>query len=135
MRKEVFEVDGQGFIIENYPYSEKEIQNAIDNGKSIITKGWQDLRLFKPKWDFETEQWIEGLTSEEIAEREALIAEQQSVLPDQDLNAIALMELASTVYEGGVSECWPCYLLLISSKAYGLMRKYQPNYNLMSKLS
>ena len=66
---EVFEVDDNGKIIENYLWDAYEINDAIDEGKNIIQHGWQD-RLFEPRYDFEQEKWVEGLSEEEVRQRE-----------------------------------------------------------------
>lgn len=65
--------------------------------------------LFVPKWDFEAEEWVEGLSAEEVALRraeieeqlnnqpptiEALVEENQKLKAQQDYLEGAVIELA-----------------------------------------
>lgn len=106
---EVFEVDENGKIIENYSWDAYEINEALDEGRHIIQRGWQDKRLFSPKWNFESEEWHEGLSEEEVQQRELERIEQENQPSESDLLkqenemlAMAVMELSSrTLEEGG----------------------------------
>lgn len=74
--KQVFEVDGNGKIVEVYMMTDEEIE---ESSKTLVIKDWQGERLFEPKWNFETEEWEEGLSTEEIQRREQEIEEQEQV--------------------------------------------------------
>ena len=77
-KTEVFEVDNEGNIIENYSWDAYEINKAIDDGKYIVQHGWHNKRLFNPVWDFEQEKWVEGLSDEEVQQREQERLEQEN---------------------------------------------------------
>lgn len=97
----VIEVDGEGNILEYYLMSDEEINEAIAKGRHIITKDWGDKRMFKPRYDFSTNQWIESLTDEEIEELEER-NKHEIRLSDSELNAVAIMELGKLIMDGGV---------------------------------
>lgn len=98
MKIEVYEVDERGKIIENYMWDEEEINDAIRQGRNIITTLWQD-RLFTPSWDFSQGKWIEGLSESEVNARLQEIEEQNNKLSAEDLNTLALFELAQQIEE------------------------------------
>ncbi|HSH25175.1 MAG TPA: hypothetical protein VLA13_06520, partial [Massilibacterium sp.] len=87
---DVFEVDDNGNIIENYSWNAYEINDAIDDGRNIIQHGWQE-RLFEPRWDFEQEKWVEGLSDEEVQQREQERLEQENKPSETDVLAMAVM--------------------------------------------
>lgn len=66
----VYLIDENGFIVEtytsNYPFEA--------DPDYLVTKGW-DCRLFKPK--FVDGEWVEGLTEEELEQREREVEEQR----------------------------------------------------------
>src|SRR5690625_1366129 len=93
MKKDVFEVDQEGMIVEHLLMNKEEIEQARKNGRLIIEQGWNQT-FFEPKWDFVKEEWVEGLTEEEVQEREQEIIEQQSKLSEADMQALAILELA-----------------------------------------
>lgn len=85
------------------------------NGKRIAVKsfregvevppyhflGWGDRKFFDPKWDFELEDWVEGLPPEEVIAREEELQNQtqdpltfQKLNEENEMNALAIMELA-----------------------------------------
>ena len=97
MKKDVFKVDQEGAIIEYLLMSEEEIQEARKNDRFIIGEGWTDKRFFEPKWDFAKEEWVEGLTDEEVQRREQEIIQQQSQLNEADMQALAILELATEI--------------------------------------
>lgn len=104
---EVFEVDEQGSIIDNYLYDAYEINEAIDEGRLIIQQAWVD-RLFIPKWDFESETWVEGLSKDEVDSREQEILEHQDkpseidlIKQENEMLAMAVMELSTHMMKGG----------------------------------
>lgn len=104
---EVFEVDNNGSIVENYLYDAHEINEAIDDNRTIIQSGW-DKRLFEPKWDFESKEWIEGLSEEEVAHEEEEINNNENkpteldlIKQENEMFAMAIMELTSYIMKGG----------------------------------
>ena len=99
-QKVVFEVDASGDVIDFFIMSEKEITSALEKGRHIIRDGWSQ-RIFKPKYDFESEQWIEGLDQTEMEDELQLIKNQLNTPSDEVLNAIAIMELTQLVLGGG----------------------------------
>lgn len=96
MKKDVFEVDQEGMIIEYLLMNDEEIEQARKNGRLIIEQGWNQT-FFEPKWDFVKEEWVEGLTDEEVQQREQEIIEQQSQLNEADMQALAILELATEI--------------------------------------
>lgn len=98
---EVFEVDENGKRIENYNWDAYEINDALNDGRNIVQHGWHNKRLFNPVWDFEREEWIEGLSTEEIEKREQEIAEQENTPTEIERLEMALMELAIYTMSGG----------------------------------
>ena len=96
MKKDVFEVDQEGMIIEYLLMNDEEIEQARKNGRLIIEQGWNQT-FFEPKWDFVKEEWVEGLTDEEVQQREQEIIEQQSQLNEADMQALAILELAMEI--------------------------------------
>lgn len=105
---EVFEVDAHGDIMENYIWSTREIYEAIEAGRNIILHGWQDKRLFSPKWDFSLGEWVEGLSEAELQQRELDIIEEENqpsefelLKKENEMLAMAIMELSSFMLEGG----------------------------------
>lgn len=71
MKKQVYEVDEEGYLLEVY------VANVIDN--KIIDDDKKDFillempnGLFNPRWS--GKQWVEGESEEEKAEREAQLA-------------------------------------------------------------
>lgn len=68
--------------------------------------------FYKPRWDFELREWVEGATDEEIEEitkprpREPteieILKEENRVLKEaSDINAMAIMNLADLILGGG----------------------------------
>lgn len=92
-----WEIDQSGNIVEHYLMDNEEIQEARDEGKFIITKSW-DNPFFKPKYDFTLDDWVEGLTQEEIDELKNNQPPPELTLEDlkreNEINALAIMELA-----------------------------------------
>lgn len=99
MNKNVIEVDQEGMIIEYLLMNNEEIEQARKNGRLIIEQGWNDQTFFEPKWDFVNEEWVEGLSDEEVQKREQEIIEQQSKLSEADMQALAILELALEIEE------------------------------------
>lgn len=100
-KKTVFEVDGSGDVIDFFVMSESEIASPMESGRRIIREGWHSQRIFKPKYDFESNAWIEGLDPVELQNKLQLIEEQENTPTDEELNAIAIMELSQLVLGGG----------------------------------
>lgn len=48
-------------------YSEDE----PSEGKFIECDHFADSALLKPKWDYDSEDWVEGITADELAEMQA----------------------------------------------------------------
>ena len=104
---EVYEVSDDGSIIENYLWDAYEINEAISEGRYIIQFGWQD-RLFEPRWGFEQEKWVEGLSNEEVRQREQEIIERENeptelekLKQENEMLAMAVMELSTFMLNGG----------------------------------
>lgn len=67
MNKEVYEIDDDGFIIENYLISIVEDGNLSDLPEgNIVPIDLPQPNFYKPQWD--GEKWMEGATQEEIDE-------------------------------------------------------------------
>jgi len=91
--KEVFEVDVNGTIIDSYLWDENQINDATKEGRHIIQTKWEGS-LHNPIWDFGNQEWVHGLSEEEIRQREQEAEEQQSKLSDAYMQALAILELA-----------------------------------------
>lgn len=92
MKKQVFELNEDGTIKEVLLMSDEEIENT---DKIVVTESWQD-GLFEPRWDFEQEKWVEGLTEDEVQQRLNEIEEQRSKPSEQERIEVlesALLEL------------------------------------------
>lgn len=76
--------------------SDDEIEEAKNEGRNIITEPWQES-FFEHKYDFKTNTWVEGLTPEEVAQRHKALEEFNNRIPDEEMNAIAIMELSQIV--------------------------------------
>ena len=90
--KQVYELNQDGTLKDIFLMSDEEIENT---DKIIVTESWQD-GLFEPKWDFEQEKWVEGLSDEEVEQRLKEIELQQNKPSEQErLEALenALLEL------------------------------------------
>lgn len=90
MKKQVFELNEDGTIKEVLLMSDEEIENT---DKLIVMEGWQD-GLFEPRWDFEEEKWVEGLSDEEVERRLKEIELQQNKPSESDMLTLAILELA-----------------------------------------
>lgn len=104
MKKQVFELNKDGTIKEYLLMSEEEIK---ESDKLIVTEGWLES-FFEPKWDFEQKKWIEGLSIEEIQRRKDKIIEQENqptkieqLRQENEILAMAVMELSTIVLNGG----------------------------------
>lgn len=89
-----FVIDEQGYITEYIlvlPYDVLE--------RNIIKESWTQ-RLFVPRWDYENSVWIEGLSPEEVAIREQEINNQNQQIPDEEMNAMAILELSNIILGG-----------------------------------
>lgn len=93
---EVYEVSDDGSIIDNYLWDAYEINEAISEGRHVIQIGWQSS-LYEPKWDFEKQEWVNGISEEEIERREQEAEEQQNKLNQADMQALAILELATEI--------------------------------------
>lgn len=78
MLKEIYEIDKDGFIKDNYlgKFDENgelmEIVGGFEVEKPVIESLPNPIPYRKPKWN--GTEWVEGETSEEKAEREELFA-------------------------------------------------------------
>lgn len=68
-------IDENGFFIEQVELKEDEPLSEF-----IVLKGWEGKILFKPKFDIELDDWIEGLPEEEVSKLQAILQEQH---PDE----------------------------------------------------
>ena len=93
---EVYEVDENGVIIDIYSWDAYEINEAISEGRNIIQFSWQGS-LHEPKWDFEKQEWIHGISEEDIQKIEQEVKEQQIKLNQADMQALAILELATEI--------------------------------------
>ncbi|NBJ71350.1 MULTISPECIES: hypothetical protein [Clostridia] len=98
-KTEVIEVDAEGEIIDNHLMDSDEINEAVNEGRFIVKNGWTN-RLFHPKFDHLSKKWVEGLTVEEIKNKQIEIEDQHSKPLDGEMNAIALMELTESILGG-----------------------------------
>lgn len=105
---DIFEVNENGEVIENYSWDAYQINEALDEGRYIVQQGWQDKRLFSPVWDFESGDWVEGLSEIELHQRELEIIEQENqpneyeqLKQENEMLAMAVMELSSFMLKGG----------------------------------
>lgn len=67
MFREVYEIDKDGYVIDNYLMTEEQIEEATASGR-IFVSGWYTESFYKPRYDFSTQSWIEEMTVEEILE-------------------------------------------------------------------
>lgn len=98
--KSVIEVDQQGNLIDELLMAEEDIEMAKDEGRHIILSVWE-TPLFEPKYNFENETWVEGLSNEEVAARQEELEEFNQRPNDTEMNAVAIMELSAYTLEGG----------------------------------
>lgn len=103
IRQEVYEITSSGFIKERY-------LGVLENGKLlspdnldlITVKLPQSPPLFKPKWN--GDNWIEGETKEEKAEREAQqLLESIKPSPTEIADAELEIKLITILTELGVT--------------------------------
>jgi arabinogalactan endo-1,4-beta-galactosidase len=63
--KEVYEIDENGYLIDNYLMSEEQIQEETQKGR-IFVEGWYSQSFYKPRYDFEKKAWIEEAVEEDL---------------------------------------------------------------------
>jgi hypothetical protein len=63
--KPCWEIDAIGNIIEHYLFTDKEIEVARNEGRKIVDFPWTDI-LFTPKFDINTNAWVDGKSQKEI---------------------------------------------------------------------
>ncbi|MEC0312987.1 hypothetical protein ACTOTM_00065 [Bacillus subtilis] len=56
-----YEIDENGYIIKGYEPDAKDIPDGV-------VDAWEGSGFFKPRYDREKRQWVEGATQEEIDE-------------------------------------------------------------------
>ena len=95
--KQVYELNQDGTLKDIFLMSDEEIENT---DKIIVTESWQD-GLFEPRYDFKQEKWVEGLSDEEVQQREQERLEQENKPSETDVLAMAVMDLAELVLNGG----------------------------------
>lgn len=90
-------INGEGNIIDEVAVEDVDKHGDIKYVyPNYITPNYEK-RLFVPKWDFEKEDWVEGLTPEEVATREEEIENMNNKISGEEMNAIAIMELAQII--------------------------------------
>lgn len=57
-----YKIDENGFYIEPVLFND----SVKDFPSDIILKNWQDKRLYRPKFDYEMDDWVEGMPQKEI---------------------------------------------------------------------
>lgn len=88
-------IDKNGFFIEQVELKEDEPLLEF-----IVLKGWEGKMLFKPKFDSDLDDWVEGLPDEEVSKLQAILQEQQNQISPEDMNAMAIMELTEMILGG-----------------------------------
>lgn len=99
MYVEVFKVDQDGKVVDNLLMLEEEIEENDD--PFLIPFGWSDKQLYMAVFDFDSNEWVEGMSDQEIAEIQFQVEKENSRMSIDEMNAIAIMELATIVLEGG----------------------------------
>lgn len=101
MNPEVYEIDENGFIINNYPINSD--LSEIPKEK-IVTKSLPQPNFYRPKWT--GVEWIEGATPQEIAEmikpKPSLPSEFDKIRLEQAQANAELIELIFGMSGGGV---------------------------------
>lgn len=95
-------VDKEGFFIEDLPVTDNFVFNQnifSENGTTIVDT--LPIGLYKPRWDFENEQWVEGLKDSEIQQLQSnsnpsTIQDKVEYLEQADLDN---KELITSLYE------------------------------------
>ncbi|MBM7605977.1 hypothetical protein JOC75_004005 [Metabacillus crassostreae] len=94
-------------MIQAYKYDEsfnyvEPVSLDIDDEipKNVTLKSWEGKRLFSPKFDEELDEWIEGLSPEEVQLCLIEIEKQQNVTGPEEMNAMAIMELTNLILGG-----------------------------------
>lgn len=88
-------IDEEGFFVE--PVSLEEGGEIPSN---VILSDWGSKRLFKPKFDTQLGEWVEGLSPDELNLRLTEVEEQKGTHSKDELNALAIMELTEIVLGG-----------------------------------
>lgn len=71
MLKEIYKINREGFIVDNYLGEFNEDATLISPVGEFITESLpQPLHFYKPKWN--GSEWVEGESEEEKYERESL---------------------------------------------------------------
>lgn len=106
MKKEVYKIDENGFLIETYLgiFEENKLIGFLDdsgefnvNIESLVTVGYPN-NLIKEKWN--GIEWIEGETEEEKAEREAKqLLESLKPSPEEIADAELEIKIATMLTE------------------------------------
>lgn len=65
MLKPYYDVDDNGSIIEYYLGTDEDITKDREDGKKIVDFPW-GAGMFSPKFDFTSNNWVEGATQAEI---------------------------------------------------------------------
>lgn len=92
--EEYIVVDASGNIIDSVLLTDK--QKIPDHH----FKPWGDRGFFVPKWSFERNEWIESLTTEEIAIIREEIADSQNQITADEMNGISILELSNLIFGG-----------------------------------
>lgn len=84
-----YEVDTVLFKVDDNPLPENYVPPNTEK------------RLFEPKWDFDKQEWTEGLSENEVAEKEAAIEKEQNKFSDEEMSALAILELGKLLMGEG----------------------------------
>ena len=91
MLREVYKVDDNGYIIDNYVGEFDEEGNLVSPEGDFVTESLpQPLHFFQPRWN--GEEWEEGETEDMRAVRE-MHALEMSLEPDPDVVRDAMLEI------------------------------------------
>ncbi len=98
-------VDTEGYFLEDVLVEDSFVGTRELEGKGTIISSFSTPGLYKPRWDFEKEIWIEGMSAEEIEQLQhpspdpnapETVEQKLHRLEQADLNN---KELIATLYE------------------------------------
>ncbi len=95
-------VDEEGYETDTVIWNVEEDENGeiIPTPSNYVPPN-DSKRLFRPKWNYDLQEWEEGMSPEEVAEKETEIDQEQNKPSDDEMNAIAIMELTELILGGG----------------------------------
>ncbi|MED2040437.1 hypothetical protein P4V58_25445 [Bacillus wiedmannii] len=65
VEKPCWEIDQEGYVIEHYLMSDKQIGMALSEGRRIITFCWKKS-FYKPRFEDSLNEWVEGVDVDSI---------------------------------------------------------------------